>query len=692
MSTEKPLLDALNVSVIVDRKDQPNQVSRTEWRTDIVLVGGTPAQAGDLALLGPNGQFDPSVIPGGGGGSTISVNGTPVSNPNLNDNTPAPPSGFANVVWLFDLSGNVSAHYQLVAVNGAPVASPNFNNATPSAPPGFTNVVWQTDVNGNISGYVSTGGGESMTVFFPDDTASNVPGYGQLTTTPETAIEQTETATVSTTGVPVPFSPENSYVTAIDIPGLTVIPAGTWLFATWASVDSTSGNSQCVVQIDIYARDTGGGETLLFSVQTPTITSTSPQLLPSPFSATDFVVNATDRVVAKYSAVRTTGNQTRTVTFYHAGNQHLSRITAPIPSVTFVPFDVIASGTNTQATMTVDTGATLTFANSGVVNANELYNTPVASTVPTTKQALVFNGTAWAPADIVNSFNGRTGDVLPASGDYSYAQISGTPQLPQTFNAVTHEFLNSYNATTGLFTAAQPSAADLTNGTTGSGAVVLANAPTITGTATFTGTISATNVAISGTLADGTNSPGTAGYILSSTGTGTLWIPNTAGTVPFNDITSGTNTTATMVVGSGASLSFSGAGIVNANELYGVAISSTPPIAGQVLTATSPTTAAWQNPSTGTANFAQAIVDFSNPLGPEETTASVTVPAPWVTGVSVIMCNPFGGSTPDHGPEDAMVENLAAYATNIIPGVSFDIECYAPNGTWGRYLINAIGS
>lgn len=55
------------------------------------------------------------------------------------------------------------------------------------------------------------------------------------------------------------------------------------------------------------------------------------------------------------------------------------------------------------------------------------------------------------------------------------------PVVPVTFTAVPHEWLNSYDDTTGLFTASQPAASDLSNGTTGTGAVVLADAPTFTG-------------------------------------------------------------------------------------------------------------------------------------------------------------------------------------------------------------------
>ena len=73
------------------------------------------------------------------------------------------------------------------------------------------------------------------------------------------------------------------------------------------------------------------------------------------------------------------------------------------------------------------------------------------------------------------------------------------------------------------------------------------------------------------------------------------------GSSAFSSITGGTNTTAALVIGTGASLSFSGTGIVNANELTGVVVSGVPSI-GQVLTATSTTAANWQAPAGGSAS------------------------------------------------------------------------------------------
>src|SRR5271157_1585454 len=54
---------------------------------------------------------------------------------------------------------------------------------------------------------------------------------------------------------------------------------------------------------------------------------------------------------------------------------------------------------------------------------------------------------------------------------------------------------------------------------------------------------------------------------------GSTWVPSGAAMTSFTDITSGTNTTATMQVGSGATLTFSPTGVINASSIYGVAIS-----------------------------------------------------------------------------------------------------------------------
>jgi hypothetical protein len=85
-----------------------------------------------------------------------------------------------------------------------------------------------------------------------------------------------------------------------------------------------------------------------------------------------------------------------------------------------------------------------------------------------------------------------------------------------------------------------------------------------------------------------------------------------------------------------------------------------------------------------------AILNFFNPDAPEETTAFVTLTGlSWVNENTVAIAG-FGGETADHGPDDALVENLSAYVENIVPGVGFDISGYAPLGTFGEYQVWAI--
>jgi hypothetical protein len=188
-------------------------------------------------------------------------------------------------------------------------------------------------------------------------------------------------------------------------------------------------------------------------------------------------------------------------------------------------------------------------------------------------------------ADGSNSV-GTSGQVLTST--VTGVQWSTASTSPITFTPVAHNFLTGYNSGTHTFSAAQPAASDLSNGVTGSGAVVLAVGPSLTGTTSLV------NISLTGTFADDTSSVGTSGQVLTSTGTGTLWFTPT---VAFNNVTSGSNTTATMTVGSGGTLTFSGTGVVNANEIFGVVISNTAPSAGQVLTATSSSAAQWSTPT-----------------------------------------------------------------------------------------------
>src|SRR5277367_6771976 len=101
MSTENPILDALQTSVIINRRDKSGQIAWTEWRAGIAY--GCPANPGDLVGLNASGLIDPCLLPATA--SQVYVNGSAVpfgvDSPNFNNTLPAAPIGYTNVIWQF---------------------------------------------------------------------------------------------------------------------------------------------------------------------------------------------------------------------------------------------------------------------------------------------------------------------------------------------------------------------------------------------------------------------------------------------------------------------------------------------------------------------------------------------------------------------------------------------------------------
>jgi hypothetical protein len=201
----------------------------------------------------------------------------------------------------------------------------------------------------------------------------------------------------------------------------------------------------------------------------------------------------------------------------------------------------------------------------------------------------------------VTSLNGLTGvvDVTAGSG-ISVAVVGSNVQVSATGGG---GGVSSLNTLTGAVVVTSPNGT-ISVGTSGSDVTLDVTAPL--------------PVAYGGT---GTTSPAlVAGSGISITGSWPDQTITASGSAPsFSNITSGTNNSATMIVGGGATLTFNDSGsppsvgVVNANELYGVVISSTPPSAGQVLTATGSAAANWQTPSSGGAS--QTFWNWPKQLG-----------------------------------------------------------------------------
>lgn len=84
-------------------------------------------------------------------------------------------------------------------------------------------------------------------------------------------------------------------------------------------------------------------------------------------------------------------------------------------------------------------------------------------------------------------------------------------------------------------------------------------------------------------------------------------------------------------------------------------------------------------------------VDFGFAGGGEDGTASVFVPYPAAAVGMRAVCAPAPTATADHDPEDAALERLHSYVSDVQPGVGFTVTCSTVHGTWGRYLIDVVG-
>jgi hypothetical protein len=93
----------------------------------------------------------------------------------------------------------------------------------------------------------------------------------------------------------------------------------------------------------------------------------------------------------------------------------------------------------------------------------------------------------------------------------------------------------------------------------------------------------------------------------------------------------------------------------------------------------------------GSGNAISVTVDFGSVSGGQSDIATASVSAAWVGASTKIVCCPFAVATSDHDPDDYALEQITAYATNITAGVGFDIVATSKNGTFGQYVIHAIG-
>jgi len=94
----------------------------------------------------------------------------------------------------------------------------------------------------------------------------------------------------------------------------------------------------------------------------------------------------------------------------------------------------------------------------------------------------------------------------------------------------------------------------------------------------------------------------------------------------------------------------------------------------------------WRSYANGVTQYGTASLNFGFDGGLEGDIATASVLSGFVKSNSVILLN-FATSSSHESIEDALIEDIKFEILDKTAGSGFTIYAYAPQGTWGEYLV-----
>ena len=252
--------------------------------------------------------------------------------------------------------------------------------------------------------------------YFPTDKESDIANYEVLQDYPDDA-SNSDTATISSGTGQVLI---DAYLTDINSPYVSVIPAGLYSFFVYAGIDSDSGDTY--IDVNVFKRDLAGTETSFFGVTTPVINGSDSTLYRVDYTLLDdYAVNLTDRFLVKFYG-RNNHATNKTLTLYYGGASAYTYIRTTLPA-----------GGSTGYVKYAGNNDNLNMSDFNVI-ANTFFGEWVGNVI-----GVLFGGTgmsSYSTGDIIYSNATNSLAALPIGDDNQVLRVSlaGAPEWTDFYN------------------------------------------------------------------------------------------------------------------------------------------------------------------------------------------------------------------------------------------------------------------